>query len=259
MLHEEFDAVSAHQLVNGDSRMGMRLTRWRAVMLMTLINAALALGIVNLLYVLIWPAEYADKILPVSLVTVGVTVAISIPTNLFVYELLLRAVRDRVAMERLAATDYLTGVANRRGFERAVRRLLASGTGGAFLIVDLDHFKRVNDSHGHDAGDRMLARVGVELRAALRAGDVVGRIGGEEFGVFMPGLEREQAHLVSERLRERIAGVRVRVKPGDDQISVTLSGGLACAPGGYGDLYRLADAALYRAKHAGRNRVELAS
>jgi diguanylate cyclase (GGDEF)-like protein len=127
----------------------------------------------------------------------------------------------------------------------------------AFAMIDLDHFKRVNDSHGHAAGDRVLRSLARLLGNRLRRTDIVGRYGGEEFGVILPDTDAATAGAVIDKVREAFAAV----EHGADghRFTVTLSAGIAASPP-IADAERLAaaaDAALYRSKHAGRNRVSL--
>jgi diguanylate cyclase (GGDEF)-like protein len=120
---------------------------------------------------------------------------------------------------------------------------------------DLDHFKQVNDRHGHETGDELLAALGAAIPGALRASDVAGRFGGEEFLALLPGTDRDGALLVAHKIRETIAAVVI----GDGACSVTASFGVAVMPDDAeegGELLRLADRALYRAKAEGRDRVE---
>jgi two-component system chemotaxis family response regulator WspR len=123
---------------------------------------------------------------------------------------------------------------------------------------DVDFFKAVNDRHGHDAGDRVLAAVAAVLRTSVRPRDLVARYGGEEFLVVLPGTAAPGARIVGERLRERIAALEVAAA-GGTRLRVTMSFGHATAPAPQlptvADLVRAADAALYRAKREGRNRV----
>ena len=128
----------------------------------------------------------------------------------------------------------------------------------ALLLLDLDHFKQVNDQYGHAAGDQVLAGVGTALRSVLRARDFAGRNGGEEFAVLLPDTDIAAALEIAERVRAAIAEVTL---PGTG-VPVTVSIGVAGFPGHASTLERLdrlADAALYVAKRQGRNRVELAS
>ena len=165
-----------------------------------------------------------------------------------------RAVHDA---EHRAIVDPLTGLRNRREFERA----LAAMHGGASLIyVDLDHFKKLNDTLGHPAGDAALKHVARLLEAAVRDGDLVARIGGEEFAVWLPRTPLREGMEVAERIRRSVAE-----KPltwSGSVYPLTTSCGIASCPELVSDVLNLpaaADAALYRAKQAGRNRVEKAT
>ena len=158
-------------------------------------------------------------------------------------------------LKALADTDPLTGLYNRRGFVSRVETALAGPRPVALILLDLDHFKTVNDSFGHDAGDRVLFAVAAALRA-LAGEAIVGRLGGEEFGVCVTGLSGPALAHLAERMRHGIAGLRRAGGPAQ----VTASFGIAEAGGGVGfeTLYRNADRALYRAKALGRDRVAIA-
>ena len=161
-------------------------------------------------------------------------------------------------MKALAQTDHLTGLANRATFLNAAEQSQAEQP-GRILIIDLDHFKSINDNHGHGAGDRVLGRVAQTLRRCARAGDLVGRIGGEEFAVFLPGADDQAAAACAEAIRAGIEHVMV-FDPIAGPIQVTASIGLAgqgCTS--LADAVLAADAAMYRAKRAGRNRVRVAA
>jgi diguanylate cyclase (GGDEF)-like protein len=170
--------------------------------------------------------------------------------------------RNLAIAENRAATDGLTGLPNKRAVTDALKRTFAQATITkaplALLLLDLDHFKQVNDQYGHTAGDQVLAGVGAALRRVMRDQDFAGRNGGEEFAVLLPDTEIASAMGVAERVRAAIAEVTL---PGTD-VPVTVSVGVAGYPDHAstpGRLERLADAALYVAKQQGRNRVELAS
>jgi len=167
-----------------------------------------------------------------------------------------RSVHDA---ERRAVSDPLTGLANRREFERTLGRFaeLARAGGVASLIyADLDHFKRLNDTLGHAAGDAALRHVKGLLEAQVREGDLVARIGGEEFAVWLPQTGLAGALEVAERMRRAIGETAWHWSGG--AYPLTCSCGVASFPestGDWGNLRALADAALYRAKSAGRDRV----
>jgi len=155
--------------------------------------------------------------------------------------------------------DALTGVSSRTSLlnelEGAVSRAAKTGQPLCIIMADLDHFKEINDTHGHMVGDKVLAEVGARIRAALREFDVVGRYGGEEFVVVLENTSRHTARLIAERIRQRIASSPIKV--GHLQLQLTISQGLAVRAEG-DDLQRLlqrADDAMYQAKRAGRNCV----
>lgn len=166
---------------------------------------------------------------------------------------------------RLSQTDDLTGLWSRRYFEPALRRELARskrlGSPLTVMMLDLDHFKRINDTHGHGVGDEVLKEVARRAQEVVRQVDVVGRFGGEEFLVILPDTAAEPAALAGERLRAAVAAEAIATSAGD--IPVTVSLGVASTPplevAFPDDLVALADKALYRAKEAGRNRLEAAA
>lgn len=158
----------------------------------------------------------------------------------------------------LADTDPLTGLYNRRGFVSRVETALAGASPVGLILLDLDHFKAVNDSFGHDAGDRVLFAVAASLRA-LAGEAIVGRLGGEEFGVCIAGRSAPALAQVAERLRHGIAGLeRAGASAGPAQVTASFGIAEAGTPAGFEALYREADRALYRAKELGRNRVAVA-
>jgi two-component system, cell cycle response regulator len=163
----------------------------------------------------------------------------------------------------LALTDPLTGVYNQRYLMRHLRNLLegAQTREIAVLMIDVDHFKLVNDEHGHAAGDRALRAIADTLRANTRAFDSLARYGGEEFVVVLPGTESEDAALAAERLRLAVEGLPFALSPGVKS-RITVSIGVACCrelPVTPEALLHAADEALYAAKRAGRNRVAVAA
>lgn len=171
------------------------------------------------------------------------------------YQDRLRAELDR-SLE-MAVTDPLTGLRNRRYVRRHLEGLLRGGE-ASVLMVDLDRFKPINDTHGHNVGDAALREVASRLRASLRASDVVARWGGEEFLVVLAGAPAEYTALVADRLREAVGGEPLRI--GSIELRATCSVGGAVAPAGSTPetVIGAADAALYRAKAAGRNCVRMA-
>ncbi|MCK8783146.1 PleD family two-component system response regulator [Roseomonas sp. NAR14] len=171
------------------------------------------------------------------------------------YQERLREDLDRSLM--LAVTDPLTGLRNRRYARRHLETLLR-GEGAVVLMIDVDRFKSINDAHGHAAGDIALRAVADRLRDALRVADVVARFGGEEFMAVMPSTRAEEALLIAERLRVSVEGPPVTIPDGAISLSVSIGMAAAVAGASAEATIAAADAALYRAKRAGRNRVEIA-
>jgi diguanylate cyclase (GGDEF)-like protein len=168
--------------------------------------------------------------------------------------------RAMVSVRESARRDALTGVFNRRCFEERLSeeyyRTRRYGAPLSLVMLDIDHFKRVNDVHGHLAGDEVLRVIAARISEAVRMSDVFARYGGEEFGLILPQTEMPGALAVAEKLRELVAVAPVPYK--DARLDITISCGVAQAAAEhatYEELIRLADAALYRAKQAGRNRV----
>lgn len=165
---------------------------------------------------------------------------------------------------RLASTDTLTGLLNRRAFVERIEKARAASDGRLFpmsmLLLDVDHFKKVNDTLGHDAGDAVLQGVAQVLSSLARKSDLVARWGGEEFVVALAQTAEAGARVAAERVRRAIAEARYALPSGDEH-RVTASIGLASAEGQrwqIDDLLGRADKAMYAAKHRGRNRVEIA-
>jgi len=166
----------------------------------------------------------------------------------------------------LAAIDALTGLANRRFFEKQLVETLARAAHGgrmlSLMMIDVDHFKQINDRHGHEAGDHVLKSLAQRIKSALRRSDPVCRYGGEEFLVLLPDTPLAVAERIAERMREMIAATPFRLEEGSDQaITVTVSIGLAdrSDDANVEALLRRTDRALYASKSAGRNRVTSAS
>lgn len=169
--------------------------------------------------------------------------------------------RSQLRFRRMARHDGLTGAFNREHFfEEAgstLRRLHKARAGVCLVVLDMDHFKQVNDTHGHAAGDEVLRCTAVVVRNELRGSDVFGRLGGEEFGILMPACSREQGIAITNRIRCALAATPMTLDP-QTTITVSASFGLACSAHADRTLRQLlidADAALYRAKDGGRNQV----
>lgn len=163
-------------------------------------------------------------------------------------------------LRNLATTDALTGLLNARAYHERCNQVLVStrrrGAPWAVLFMDLDHFKSINDRHGHAAGDIVLQSVAQALAGGVRASDIVARIGGEEFSVFLPDTEPEGARVLAESLRAAVEALMPDIGP--ERLRVTASIGVASglsAAHSVEDIQRMADQAMYEAKAQGRNRV----
>ena len=172
---------------------------------------------------------------------------------------ILANLRDLALAEFRASTDGLTALPNQRAVKDTVKRMVAQTSRTlaplSAIMFDLDHFKQINDTYGHDRGDDVLAAVGAVLAETVRASDFVGRNGGEEFIVLLPNTDTDAALVVAEKIRAAISDISVT---GVDR-TITASLGVATIPYHAGDgdqLVRAADRALYLAKTNGRNRVE---
>ena len=163
-------------------------------------------------------------------------------------------------LQRLATTDVLTQSSNRRHFfERANQAFTAAredGTPLSFLLLDIDDFKLINDTYGHQQGDEVLQHIADSGKAVLRRGDVFGRIGGEEFAAVFPGCEAEVAEQIAERLQREIQ--RLSFSHGQERFGVTISQGLTSLHDddlSLDSLFARADAAMYQAKRLGKNQI----
>ena len=165
-------------------------------------------------------------------------------------------------LERLANTDYLTNLYNRRRFFQAAEDEFAGAIRSrntiSITLIDLDHFKQVNDTYGHLVGDHVLVHIAKLIRTHCRVSDVAARYGGEEFIILHPSIDRQNAFQVAERIRKAVEATPFSLE--GDEISLTLSAGVVDTKVGrdfkrIDDILGLADKALYRAKDAGRNQV----
>jgi two-component system cell cycle response regulator len=162
----------------------------------------------------------------------------------------------------LAVTDQLTGLHNRRymtgQLDSLVKRATMGGEPVSALLIDIDHFKKINDTFGHDVGDEVLREFALRLASNVRAIDLPCRYGGEEFTVIMPDTQLADALRIAERIRNHVSGAPFKVAQGQEQLTVTISIGVS-ATGGQGDtpeaLLKRADEGVYQAKASGRNAV----
>jgi len=176
-----------------------------------------------------------------------------------------RRLEDELSRTReAAATDPLTGLGNRRCFDESLAQMAAHAQGGhaelTLLMIDIDHFKKVNDTYGHPFGDQVIRGVAHAIQACVKGSDLAARYGGEEFAVLLPATGTTGGVAVGNQIRELVG--KSRIRKGDDQVigSITVSVGVATVRAGEpaAGLVERADAALYRSKQEGRNRVTAA-
>jgi diguanylate cyclase len=166
-------------------------------------------------------------------------------------------------LELLATTDWLTDCLNRGAFTQRVCRDLERNVapdnrkGGVLLIVDVDTFKAVNDRFGHQQGDEALRLIAAAIRDCVRSSDLVGRVGGEEFGIYLSGADLFVGDHVAERIRRSVSELRFTPEDVHWPLSVSIGGAAFSGSAAFKDLYRLADQRLYEAKNTGRDRVAL--
>lgn len=209
-------------------------------------------------------AELRGNAIALGVLWIGVTGVLGFIMFGLVWRMAARIERGESQLKVLATTDELTGLANRRStMDRLALELARSGRDGSdfgVIELDIDRFKAVNDTHGHPAGDAVLVAVGGAMSASVRAYDIVGRIGGEEFLVVAPMIDEQGLADLAERIRAQVEMTAVTIAPGVE-VHATVSAG--CATGHGADetlegVLRRADEALYAAKSNGRNRVERA-
>lgn len=166
-------------------------------------------------------------------------------------------------MTVIASTDSLTRVLNRGAFTMMVDAYLteakkeASLKSGSLLVVDADHFKRINDRLGHQQGDAALQMIAETIQSSVRSTDLVGRIGGEEFGIFLPGANPQQAAAVAEKIRASIAQIEFPAGGASKSLSVSVGGAIFADETSFDELFLTADKCLYAAKLSGRNRIDI--
>ena len=190
-----------------------------------------------------------------NIVVIGWTFGLFMMTN---QRLTLELGTAQEEMRQMAATDFLTGALNRRSFaevsQREVERARRYGGSFALLILDIDHFKQINDTHGHLAGDVMLQEIVKTLRANLRVVDVLARWGGEEFAILLPDIDSSGCLSTAERLLRAVADLCVPSEEKVMQATISVGGALWIPPEETTEaVLRRADVALYQAKQQGRN------
>lgn len=216
------------------------------------------------LYLLMWFVEPQQPIAPGALLGVylfNLSVVFAMFSYLsFFYLTMVTAANKK--LQRMATTDSLTGLFNRRHMtylaEKELARFRRNGNPVAFLVLDIDHFKAINDRYGHEVGDRVLEDVAGIIKGGLRTQDLIARWGGEEFLAVLPDTALQSAQASAERVREALLAHDWRA-PSGERIDITISAGVSEFRGNddLNSAISRADRALYRSKERGRNRVEL--
>lgn len=207
------------------------------------------LGLIPLNFDLSAASDASSFRLGVSMISIGVFMVSSINAAWR---------RTNEQLQHMAAHDSLTGLANRGAFMQSLSQQLAKPghEKTSLLMIDVDHFKSTNDTHGHPMGDLVLQELARTLRSTLRQGSVAGRLGGEEFGVIVDGPQASAGMAVAQRVHAAISAIRIPTETGGN-LTISVSIGLAEAYAGTSadQLFTASDTALYAAKHAGRNRI----
>lgn len=172
--------------------------------------------------------------------------------------------RVKAELARLANTDPLTGTANRRAFfgrmDEEIKRMRRNEANLSILLIDIDYFKKINDTYGHDFGDQVIIEVAKIMQSCLRETDLLARLGGEEYGIFLPDTPPEGAYWVAERIRTKIAQHNFSPKdtsPIGCTVSIGIADGISDEAVDSTQLYKTADTRLYIAKNTGRNQVSM--
>lgn len=230
---------------------------WGRVIWWTVLGTAMCIAVAMYIDSFNFADMKPERLMHALLVNTFVPVALAVPMLMFFTMKLRELAIAHHELAQHASRDALTGILNRGAFTTLVEAYLAEVRAeerrGALLVVDADHFKSINDRFGHDRGDSALTAIAQTIKSMLRGADIVGRIGGEEFGVFLPGSSLAQAQAVAERIRSGV--VDADFAPDGSRIPLTVSVGGAVfekrLP--FGDLFRVADQQLYVAKRHGRN------
>jgi diguanylate cyclase (GGDEF)-like protein len=243
------------------------VVRWLVASLVLTIASEMSLTLYTGVYDLINLIGHFFKLIAFYLIYIAIVeMGLEKPQRLLFQDLkhreraLQRALKD---VQRLAITDPLTGLYNQRHFttaaEAEVRRACRYGRPLSAVMMDIDHFKRVNDSYGHTTGDRLLQKVAEGCRKELRQADVVGRYGGDEFAIMLPEIDLAAAKQVAERLRRTIAQTQLKTAKGPARVTASLGvAAVDCDNIRLEALLSRADKALYVAKRKGRNQVRTA-
>lgn len=241
-------------------RMVNALQSWSSVAKWTLLGPLVCLLVSVTSNALLFAGLGPEALQRAMLSAIVLPLALAIPLFFFV-SMRIRALK--ISNRRLglvARTDSLTACLNRGAFTARVETELTGGAGphtGALLIIDADNFKTINDLYGHDAGDEALMILARAIRSVLRAGDLIGRLGGEEFGVFLPNVDEKNAALVAERIRRAVQLAPFAPRGEAHMLTVSIGGAVFAGASSFTELFRIADQRLYGAKRSGRNQAAI--
>lgn len=237
-------------------------TGWPRVVVTTLVGTVFCIAIAMYVDSFNFAAMSPDALHWAIWQNILVPTALAGPMLFFVMYQMRRLALVQDELRVAATTDNLTSLLNRGAFKMLVEAYLdaaakrAESRSGAMLVIDADHFKAVNDSFGHDAGDEALKLIARSINGTLRSGDLAGRLGGEEFGVFLPGAPSGECIKIAEKIRAAIAAVEFTPKAVAWPLTVSIGGATFSELPGYDRLYAAADECLFEAKRLGRNRVQ---
>jgi len=241
----------------GDVNANSLLRKFEAmsVFRQTTLMVLLALIGADSLTALFYSIFFSDRFLLDIVLCSIIVIILGYPLGLFFIGQNVKLRKMAVELDRAARIDDLTGLYNRRTFFRECEESGADKGSGAFLYIDADHFKQLNDRFGHAAGDGVLSRLGVAIASCLRERDLAVRLGGEEFGIFLADTDLPTALVIAERIRRKSS--RIRVGNGETSFVATVSIGIAVREQGQSlqELMTRADENLYVAKQQGRDRV----
>lgn len=230
---------------------------WSSVGLWTLIGTLFCIVVSMLVNLALFSGLDGRPLQRALLSALIIPAVLGMPLFLFLGMRIRGLALSNVRLGMVARTDSLTACLNRGAFTARVGGLLAQrrpDTTSALLMIDADNFKAINDLFGHDCGDDALAIIARSIRAVLRSGDLVGRMGGEEFAVYLPDLDHYQAETIAERIRRSVRLANFAPDGQRHLLSVSIGGAVFEGEREFAELFRIADQRLYEAKRAGRNR-----
>lgn len=234
---------------------------WLLIIVVSLVIGVVAVLANLLLHVVVYPEQLRWDLVEYLFIPAGIGIGIALPLVYLDYQLVLSLMESYYDLEEEVHIDFLTEVSTRRHFEALARKelLKPSSIGGGLLILDLDHFKQINSRYGHSVGDDVLNKVGQCINENIRKSDVAGRLGGEEFGVYLKEAKPAEVEKMANRLRTAISNCYIFAHDAGEVVPVSCSmGGVTFSqPVKYRDCFRVADAAMYEVKNNGRNQIKI--